>query len=202
MEAGKHGNGRLVAVFGSAGVLPGSADWQIAYEVGRYLAQAGYRVLTGGYSGVMEAASQGAAEAGGHVIGGTVGMFEQRGLRPNEWVSEIVRFETLRERLFFLVDQPDAIVTLRGGVGTLSELSLVWSLQQVGELPSRPLVLVGPLWRRFVSMFAEQSPITPNDLRLLTLVDQPDEIAPALAAWWAAPPNVPLRLGDAPSGSE
>jgi uncharacterized protein (TIGR00730 family) len=193
---------RLVAVFGSAGSQPGSVDWQAAYAIGRHLAGAGYDLLTGGYSGVMEAASQGAAEVGGHVVGGTVGMFEQRGLRPNAWVQEIVQFETLRERLYFLVNRPDAIIAVRGGVGTLSEVTLVWSLLQVGELSARPFVLVGPMWRSLVAAFAGSATIGPNDLRLLTLVDEPDEVVPALEAWWADPPRVPLRLGDVQPGQQ
>lgn len=187
---------RVVVVYGSAGITPDTPDWQIAYDTGRHLAEAGYVVLTGGYSGVMEAASQGACDVGGHVIGSAVGFFESNGLRPNNWVREIVRFETLRERLFFLVQKPDAFVALRGGVGTLSEISLVWSLLQVGEIAARPFVLVGPMWRRVVEAFAADAPISPVDLRWLTLVDTPDQIVPALQAWWTSPPNLPLRIGD------
>jgi len=187
---------RIIAVYGSAGIGPGSEDWQIAYDVGRHLAEAGYTVLSGGYSGVMEACSQGACEAGGHVIGGAVGLFESRGLRPNSWVREIVAFQTLRERLFFLIEKPDAMVALRGGVGTLSEIALVWSLLQVGELAPRPFVLVGKMWRQFVETFAEHAAITANDLLWLTLVDRPDQVVPALEAWWQSPPDISLRTGD------
>jgi uncharacterized protein (TIGR00730 family) len=186
----------MVVVYGSAGILPDSADWQIARNVGRYLAEAGYVLLSGGYSGVMAAASQGAAEAGGHVVGGTVGLFEDRGLRPNGWVHEVIRFDTMRERLYFLVQRPDACVALRGGVGTLSEIALMWSLLQIGEIPARPFVLVGRLWRRFVDLWAEDAAISPADLRWLTLVDTPEQVVPALEAWWAAPPAVPVRVGD------
>jgi len=183
-------------VYGGASVTPGGPDWQLAHDVGRFLAEAGYGVLSGGYEGVMAACSQGAAEAGGHVIGAEVGLFRQRGLELNRWVVERVPFETLRDRLYFLVQRPDAFVVLRGGVGTLSELALIWSLLQVGELPARPCVLVGPLWRRFVEAFSEAATISPNDLRWLTLVDGAGEVVPALEAWWAAPPDLPLRLGD------
>ena len=116
---------RTVAVYGSAGVKPNSPDWQHAHQLGRALAEAGYTLISGGYSGVMEAASQGAAEAGGHVAGVAVGLFNARGLQPNDWVNEVFEFDTLRDRLFFLVEKPDAIVALRGGVGTLSEIALV-----------------------------------------------------------------------------
>lgn len=187
---------RVVAVYGSSGVKPDEPDWQIAQEVGRSLGAAGYGVLSGGYGGVMAACSQGAAEAGGHVMGAEVGLFKQRGKELNRWVTERVSFEMLRDRLYFLVQRPDAFVVLRGGIGTLSELALLWSLLQVGELPARPCVVVGPMWRRFVELFAETAPIRPADMRWLTLVDHAEEVVPALEAWWAAPPDMVLRLGD------
>jgi uncharacterized protein (TIGR00730 family) len=197
MQSSNNHNNRVVAVYGSAGILPGSEDWQIAHETGRLLAQAGYTVLSGGYSGVMEACSQGACENGGHVMGSSISMFDARGLRVNSWVKEVIPFETLRDRLFYLVQRPDAFVALRGGVGTLSEISLVWSLLQVGEIPARPFVLVGKIWRNLVDAFAADAPITTTDLRWLTLVDTVDEVVPALQRWWNTPPDVPLRLGDA-----
>ncbi len=192
-------NARMVAVFGSAGVTPDTEDWKIAYTLGQQLAQAGYVVVSGGYSGVMEACSQGACEMGGHVVGTSIAFFESRGLRVNGFVREEIAFETLHERLLFLVQKPDAFVVLRGGVGTLSEISLVWSLLQVGELSARPFVLVGPMWRSVIEVFAQYAAISPNDLRWLTLVDTVEQVVPALAAWWAAPPQVPLRLGDVAS---
>lgn len=187
---------RVVAVYGSAGLRADEPGWGLAYDVGRAIAEAGHILLSGGYSGVMEAASQGASEAGGRVQGAAVGLFEQRGLRLNSWVAEPVPFETLRERLFFLVERPDAFVVLRGGVGTLSEMSLVWSLLQVGEIPARPFVLVGEMWPALIDAFAAHAPIGENDLRWLTLVERADEVVPALEAWWASPPAVRLRLGD------
>jgi predicted Rossmann-fold nucleotide-binding protein len=46
---------------------PGSADYEAARDLGRRLAEVGFAVQTGGYAGIMEAASRGANEAGGHV---------------------------------------------------------------------------------------------------------------------------------------
>ena len=56
--------------------------------------------------------------------------------------------------------------------------------------------MVGPMWREFVPHFASISMITPNDVKRLTLVDGIDEVVPALEAWWANPPDIPLRVGD------
>lgn len=187
---------RLVAIYGSAGVQAGSEDWATAHAVGRALAGAGYGLLSGGFSGVMEAASQGAAEAGGRVVGVTVGLFKARGLRPNRWVQEEVELPTLHERLLYMVERPDAIVVLRGGVGTLSEFMLAWSLVQVGQIPPRPVVLVGALWRRLIDLLADDALIPPHELARLTLVEGAAGVVPALEAWWSAPPDLPLRIGD------
>ena len=56
---------KTISVFGSSRVNPGDEDYEAAVAVGAALAQAGYAVMTGGYSGIMEAASKGANEAGG-----------------------------------------------------------------------------------------------------------------------------------------
>src|SRR5207244_8111491 len=132
---------------------------------------AGYAVMTGGYGGAMGAISQGAAEAGGHVIGVTVGLFRERGISPNPFLHEEVHLPTLAERLNYLIVKPDGYVFLKGGAGTMAEMALAWSLLQVAEIPARPMILVGSMWQAFVPQFAQVSTISPNDLRLLMLVD-------------------------------
>lgn len=174
----------IVTVFGGASPQPGSPAYQEAYTVGRLLAQAGYTVATGGYTGTMEAASRGAAEAGGHVIGVTcdaLNAWEPRTLRPNSWVREEIRLPTLRERLYHLVAFCDAAVALRGGIGTLSEVSLTWSLIEVGEIRPKPLILVGRVWRDLLTRFyGDGEYIQQEDMRLWTCIDRPEEILAAL----------------------
>src|SRR5262245_20481605 len=70
----------LLAVFGSSTIQPGDAAYALALELGREAARAGADVMTGGYSGAMEACSSGAHEAGRHVVGVTLELFERRGL--------------------------------------------------------------------------------------------------------------------------
>jgi uncharacterized protein (TIGR00730 family) len=186
----------VIGIYGSANIQPGTPDYQDAYGLGAALAKAGYAVMTGGYGGTMGAVSHGAAEAGGHVIGVTVGLFKERGLTPNPFLHEEVHLPTLAERLNYLIVKPDAYVFLKGGAGTLSELALSWSLLQVREVPARPMILVGQMWREFVSSFARVSTISQNDVRLLTLVDHVGQVIPAMEGWWADPPDIPSRLGD------
>jgi uncharacterized protein (TIGR00725 family) len=80
---------RTVAIFGSSIVQSGDPYYVISVEVGRALATAGYRVVSGGYDGIMEAVSKGASEAGGHVIGVTSDRIRAlRGAEANSWIAE------------------------------------------------------------------------------------------------------------------
>ncbi len=175
---------KIASVFGGSAPKPRSAAYDEAVLMGRLLAQAGFAVATGGYTGVMEAASRGAAEAGGHVIGVTCGLIEnwREGFAPNRWVKEEIRFASLRERLYHLVTFCDAAVALGGGIGTLSEVSLMWSLMQTGEIKRKPLVLVGPLWHGTFKEFLARADgyIPERDRRLLSFVDAPGGVAPVL----------------------
>jgi len=173
----------IVSVFGSNDPLPGSADYEAARELGERLARLGITVQTGGYRGIMEAASRGASEAGGHVIGVTCTQIESfRPIGPNAWVKEEIRKPTLRERLFHLVLCCDGIVVMPGGIGTLSELALAWSFAQVGEMPPKPIIPLGGLWQRTLSAFIDRAYIRPEHAALLTLVKTPAEAARVLQA--------------------
>lgn len=166
----------VISVFGSAGPQPGSLAYEQARTIGRLLAEAGYAVATGGYSGVMSAVSQGAAEAGGHVIGVTCAQIEQfRPLAANQWVKEEIKYEKLQDRLIHLVMQNDGIITLPGGIGTLSEMALAWSFVQVGEMKSRPHVVFGSLWQETIRAFVHPDYVHDSHLGLLHFADTPEE---------------------------
>lgn len=166
---------RTISVFGSSAPQPGSAAFAEAHLVGKLLAEAGFAVATGGYSGTMTAVSQGASEAGGHVIGVTCNQIERfRPLGPNPWVKEEVRYETLRERLLHLVTQSNGLVVLPGGIGTLSEMTLAWSFLQVGEVTAQPLVLLGSLWQQTIRAFYSPEYVREKDMALLAFADDPE----------------------------
>ena len=167
---------KIIAVFGSSAPKPGAPLNQEAYELGRLLGEAGYAVVTGGYSGVMEAASRGAAEAGGHVIGVTSDRLYRRGSRLNAWVKEERRFPTLLERAHHLVSSSDGIVALRGGIGTLNEVAMTWSLLQVGEIAPKPLLLLGAEWGALLRQFYGQGEyILEEQMQLWQCVTTPAE---------------------------
>ena len=137
-----------VSVFGGSQPKSGSSAYEEAQQLGELLAQRGHTVLTGGYIGTMEAVSRGAHEAGGQVIGVTCEEIERwRSLGANQWVKEEYRQKTLLERLQVLIQECDAAIALPGGLGTLTEISLMWNLMIVESMHRRPLVLVGNGWQ-------------------------------------------------------
>jgi len=146
------GSGRdraLIAVYGSSTVREGQPAYRTAYDLGQALARAGADVMTGGYGGIMEACSRGAAEAGAHVVGVTVELFEKRG-PVNRWVKERVHTPDIYERLRHIVHRADGFITVPGSIGTLTELFLTWTLVATGGRHVAPIVLLGDHWQAFV----------------------------------------------------
>jgi uncharacterized protein (TIGR00730 family) len=143
----------IVAVFGAAFLPENGPAYAAARELGGLIAGRGWAVATGGYGGTMEAASRGAAEAGGHTIGVTCETLSRTGRRTNAWVREEIRCETIRERLATLARTADAAVALDGGIGTLAELAFYWVQIQTGELSPRPLIALGPVWKETLPSF-------------------------------------------------
>jgi len=174
---------KIVTVFGAGAPPPESPVYAEARAMGHLLAEAGYAVATGGYGGVMAGVSQGAHEAGGHVIGVTCERIEQyRHAQKNPWVREEVRYQMMRDRMYHLITFADALVAMRGGVGTLGEVAAAWNGMQTGEIPARPFVLVGPGWRATFDVFLAEMDglVKPSDVGLLTFCADPGEAIIAL----------------------
>src|SRR5262245_61308565 len=112
----------IVTVFGSSRPREGDADYGEARALGQALARHGFAVCSGGYSGVMEAVSRGAKEAGGKTYGVTAEFFRAGKLNP--WIDVEVKKQTWEERLFELIRMADGFVACKGGTGTLVELAV------------------------------------------------------------------------------
>jgi uncharacterized protein (TIGR00730 family) len=168
-----------VTVFGSSRATSNDPVYAEAVRLGRLLAEGGYAVCTGGYSGLMEAVSRGAAEAGGRVVGVTVKSWASR-IRPNAWLGEEIATEHLFERLLRLTES-DAYVALSGGLGTLGEVALAWNLLQTESIPVRPLILVGHLWPRLVACLKAELRVEPRDFELVQFAESVDGVVPLLA---------------------
>jgi uncharacterized protein (TIGR00730 family) len=134
---------RIITVFGSSRPREDHADYQEARLLGRALAEVGFAVCSGGYAGVMEAASRGAKEAGGKTYGVTAEFFKPR---ANAWIDTEIRVTTWQERLFELVRVADGFVACKGGTGTLVELAVVWEMLNKAVIGNKPVVVLGEFW--------------------------------------------------------
>jgi hypothetical protein len=167
-------------------VREGDPAWDEARRLGHGLATRGARVMTGGYDGVMAACSRGAHEAGGHVIGVTVEMFERRG-PVNPWVHERIHTPDLHARLALLVARADGFVVATGSIGTLTELFLSWTLLSVAARPPAPLVLMGGHWHAWVEAHRGPRFIPDALLRHLEVAATPEAAVAAVFAGLTAP---------------
>ena len=176
-----------VAVLGSARLDEDAPAWSTAVELGRLLAEGGATVVTGGYAGLMAAVSRGAHEAGGHVVGLTMSGWTN--LRPNQWVTEARASDDYGARLRALLDM-DAVVALDGGVGTLSELAVVWAAAQT-ERSAPAIIALGEAWPRLIEAFRDQLVIDERDLALLRVAATPAQAAEAALTAGRAARNQP-----------
>lgn len=174
----------VISVFGSHAPRAGSPLYEFARDLGYRLTEAGFTVATGGYEGTMAAVSRGAVEAGGQPIGVTSSTVEaSRGASKNRWIEEEIRYGTLQERLYHLVTKNEGMVVLEGGIGTLSEFSLAWSLLQVNEIQNRPLVVMGQVWKDFLQSFIRQEYVPKQFACLIKSLDTPAEVTSYLLSY-------------------
>ena len=99
---------------------------EYAEEVGRLVAERSGVLVSGGLSGVMEAASRGAKKANGLVIGILPG-FDKRD--ANEFVDIAITTGMGWMRNTLTVRAADAVIMISGGIGTLNELTVAYELK-------------------------------------------------------------------------
>ncbi len=164
-------------MFGSGNIQSFSSDYELAYKISRLLSIEGYAIMSGGYSGVMDAVSKGAFEANGHPIGITSKQLEiKESIQPNQWIKEEVKCDTLNERLQYIVHHGDGFIVMPGGVGTLAELALTWNLMQIDEIRTSPIVCVGPVWHSALSSMLESNYILGKDKKFIYLAENAEQV--------------------------
>ena len=160
-----------VAVIGSARLSPPDPRCEQAARIGAAIAAQGWTLVTGGYGGLMEVASHAAATAGGHVIG--LPMRDWDHLTPNSWNSELRWSASYAERLAHIL-AADAVIAVDGGIGTLSEASIVWAARQT-EPDAAELIFLGPSWPPVLEALAANLVIDQRDLALAAVCAGPEQ---------------------------
>ena len=163
---------RIVTIFGGSKCGEDCEEYGQARRVGQLLAEAGFTICTGGYLGVMEAASRGAHERGGRVLGIVMNQFKAE---PNRYLTDKVASAHFYERLQNLIVRSVGFVAIKGGMGTVTELSLVWNKLQTRVINQRPLVLLGDCWPPVVEACRAHLVVSAQDISLLDFARTPEE---------------------------
>jgi uncharacterized protein (TIGR00730 family) len=174
-----------VTVFGSARVGEDHPAYQQAREVARRLAEAGFAIITGGGPGVMEAANRGARDAGGLSVGFNIELPHEQGM--NRYVDLGVTFKHFYARKTMFVKAAEGFVIFPGGFGTLDELFESLTLIQTGKVLHFPVVLFdtaywGALMDWIEGRLLADGMISPEDLELLHLTDDPEDAVRLITA--------------------
>lgn len=175
--------GPCVSVFGSARTEPSSPYYKLAEDIAFHLSRQGFGIITGGGLGIMEAANMGARRAGGRSAGLNIFLpFEQA---PNNYIDrdKLITFDYFFVRKVVFIKYSQGFVVLPGGFGTLDELFEALTLIQTHKIGKFPIVLVGrSYWEGLIQWLTEvvlhqQKNISPEDLHLFSISDDPIEIA-------------------------
>jgi len=136
-------------------------------------------VTTGGGPGIMEAANQGAHEAGGKTIGLNIQLpFEQH---PNQYITPALNFQFhyFFMRKFWFAYLAKGLVIFPGGFGTMDELFEILTLAQTDKLAKKILVIIygSEYWKRVINFqaFVDAGTVSPQDVELFKIVDNPEE---------------------------
>jgi uncharacterized protein (TIGR00730 family) len=167
-----------VTVFGSARIPEGHPEYEQARDMGRRLAEAGFAVVTGGGPGVMEAANRGARDVGGLSVGFNIELPHEQ--HSNPYIDIGLTFNHFYARKTMFVKAAEGFVIFPGGFGTLDELFESLTLIQTGKVLHFPVVLFDsrfwqPLLEWISRRLLEEGMISPEDVDLLTVTDDPAE---------------------------
>jgi len=164
---------KIITIFGSSFTKPGEDEYEFAYQLGKKLGENGFDICNGGFYGTMEAAAKGAIESGSHTIGITVGDFN---LKANKFIQEKIRCKNLFERITKLIELGDGYIILKGGTGTLLELSAVWEFINKNLISGKPVVAYKNFWKCLVYLMDKQMNHEGRQTGLIYLSDDVDEI--------------------------
>jgi uncharacterized protein (TIGR00730 family) len=168
-----------VSIFGSARVRPGEETYEKTVEIARKLAENGFHIITGGGPGIMEAGNKGAKKGGAKSIGLNIQLPMEQEANPYSNISLHFQYFFVRKVMF--VKYAQAYVGMPGGFGTLDEIFEALTLIQTKRIKPFPVVLVGSeywsgLWSWIKGTLLERKLISPEDMDLITILDDPDDV--------------------------
>lgn len=172
-----------IAIFGYADTSNKDDLFQDVFKVSKRLAEAGYTIVDGGGPGVMLAASLGAKQGDGKVIGVTLypkDMKKFEGKDPKNLLDKEIKTDTYIERTLTLMKQGQVYVIFKGGTGTISEFGMAWGLARLYFGHHKPLILYGKFWHKIIKTFKENMALRPEELKVFKIVEDPEDVLQAI----------------------
>lgn len=168
-----------VAIFGSARTKEADPNYQAARKTARLLAEKGFPIISGGGPGIMAAANQGAQEGKSISVGCNIQLPFEQAPNPYQDISLEFRYFFIRKLMF--VKYSSAFVIFPGGFGTMDELFEAMTLAQTNTIDHFPIVLYDraywdPLLQFLKGSMLDQGNISPRDMDLIKVLDDPEEI--------------------------
>jgi uncharacterized protein (TIGR00730 family) len=170
--------GPAVSFFGSARAKPEDRFYKLAQQTASEIAKAGFAVITGGGSGIMEAANKGASQAGGKSIGLNIELPVEQ--VPNEYQNLSMHFKYFFCRKVMFLKYAHGFIVFPGGYGTMDEFAESLVLIQTLRQAFFPVILMGSdYWAGLLdwmrnTMLGEYNYISPQDLDFFKVVDEPE----------------------------
>jgi uncharacterized protein (TIGR00730 family) len=175
-----------VTIFGSARSDPEDKYYLLAKELASKVVKEGFAIITGGGSGIMEAANKGAIEAGGQSVGLNIELpFEQK---LNNYTNIHLSFRYFFVRKLMFLKYAMSYVIFPGGFGTMDELFESLTLIQTDKMKRFPVILIGSdFWSGLIewmnNTLLENNKISREDREIFTVVDSVDEVMPIIKDW-------------------
>lgn len=164
---------KVITIFGSSKPADNEDQYITAYNLGKKLALNGFDICTGGFNGIMEAASKGAVESGGQTIGVTVNLWKGH---INNYITREIKCSTLLERINKLIELGNGFAVLQGGTGTLLELAAVWEYINKGLMETKPIACHSTIWKKIVFEMHQQMKLEGRSTDLVKTFDTVEEI--------------------------
>ncbi len=191
-----------VTVFGSARFAEDHRYYDLARQIGRRLATAGFAVMTGGGGGIMEAANRGAWEAGGLSLGCNIQLPKEQ--KPNPYLHKFIEFEHFFARKVMLVKYSCAFIVMPGGFGTLDEAFEIATLMQTRKLEQFPLIAVGDdFWNQFADFMRDamikEGTVSAQEVEFIRRANTADEVMAVIRAAGLMPTDTVDEMRDSPT---
>ena len=169
---------RKVVIFGSARTRKDSDEYKMTVKLSELIVKKGFKVITGGGPGIMEAGNKGAGRKESFSLNIKL-PFEQQYNPYSAGDEKAVSFKYFFNRKLFFLKESDATVIFPGGFGTLDECFESLTLIQTGKTKPRPIILIdspdSEYWESLIGFITEKLSeggfISNNDLSLLIRVN-------------------------------